>query len=256
MRPLAASPNRSIAACGLSASKADGVFVFPIIGLEQHASPKCHQGANDMLVPYSAMHRVIPMCSGRYYAPQPTKAEKTSSNKTSKSTSPPAQEPSVPRLANFDVSKATHQEYAKWLEEKANAADKRLTQFDSMRKNAIDEEKANKKRQTATKGHAKNANFILQFPKRHKRDGDFLINTEVLQPRTKKTKQEQKRLTALAASPKNKLEALAAAKKMRHSPKGKIRISLPSKGSSMFGGVKFAVVRVFSGGLPSLGKRR
>lgn len=209
-----------------------------------------------MLLTYSAMHRVIPMCSGRYYAPQPTKAEKTRSNKASKPTSPPAREPSVSRLANFDVSKATHQEYAKWLEEKANAADKRLAQFDSMRKNAIDEEKANKKRQTATNGHAKNVNLNHQIPKRLKRDGDILNKTEVLQPRTKRTKQEQKRLTALAASPKNKHEALAAAKKKRHSTKGIIRISLPSKGSSMFGGVKFAVVRVFSGGLPGLGKRR
>lgn len=209
-----------------------------------------------MLIPHSAMNRVIPMCSGRYYAPQPTKAEKTHSSKAPKPTSPPAQEPSLPRLANFDVSKATHQEYAKWLEEKANAADKRLAQFDSMRKNAIDEEKANKKRQTATKNHAKNDNLNLQIPKRLKGDGGFLIKTEVLQPRTKRTEQEQKRLAALAASPKKKQEALAAAKKKRHSPKGKIRITLPSKGSSMFGGVKFAVVRVFSGGLPGLGKRR
>lgn len=197
------------------------------------------------------------MCSGRYYAPQPTKAEnKAGRQEASKPTSPPAQKPPIPRLADFDVSKATHQEYAKWLEEKASAADKRLAQYASMRKIAVDEEKAKERLQKSTNGQTKNANLDQHIPIRLRRDGAFSTKPEVLQPRSKRTEKEQKRIAALASSPKKKLEAHAIARKKRRSPEGKFRISLPSKGSSMFGGVKFSHVRVFSGGLPGLGKRR
>lgn len=42
----------------------------------------------------------------------------------------------------------------------------------------------------------------------------------------------------------------------RKRPRSKLWISLPSKGSSMFGGVKYSHVSVWQGGLPSLGKRK
>lgn len=47
-----------------------------------------------------------------------------------------------------------------------------------------------------------------------------------------------------------------AAKKKNRPKRTKFWISLPSKGSSMFGGVKYSYVRVWQGGPPGLGKRR
>jgi hypothetical protein len=46
-----------------------------------------------------------------------------------------------------------------------------------------------------------------------------------------------------------------AAKKKNRPKRAKFWISLPSKGSSMFGGVKYSYVHVCQGGLPGLGKR-
>jgi hypothetical protein len=59
-------------------------------------------------------------------------------------------------------------------------------------------------------------------------------------------KAEKKRLARKASEASNKKKRL----------KNKMWISLPSKGSSMFGGVKYSFVSVWQGGLPGLGKRK
>ena len=50
--------------------------------------------------------------------------------------------------------------------------------------------------------------------------------------------------------------AKIVAQKKNRPNRAKLWINLPSKGSSLFGGVKYSNVRVFQGGLPGLGKRR
>lgn len=55
---------------------------------------------------------------------------------------------------------------------------------------------------------------------------------------------------------KQKRTALRQAEKSKKR-NNKFRVVLPSgPGSSMFGGIKYSTVRVFSGGLPGLGKRK
>lgn len=56
---------------------------------------------------------------------------------------------------------------------------------------------------------------------------------------------------------KREAERAAQAAKKKNRPKhAKLWISLPSKGSSMFGGVKYSYVSIWQGGLPGLGKRK
>lgn len=90
----------------------------------------------------------------------------------------------------------------------------------------------------------------LTHEEREKVQREYNANRQRQELHWKKSEKKRQAKLLTAAS------VAAAASKKRKSLKGKLWIVEPSKGSSLFGGVKYSYVSVWQGGLPGLGKRK
>lgn len=87
------------------------------------------------------------------------------------------------------------------------------------------------------------ATFKLTLEDREKVQRSFNASRQLQESQWKKAEKKRQSKIAAAASQKKKLKV-------------KLWLSEPSRGSSMFGGVKYSHVSVWQGGLPGLGKRK
>jgi len=87
------------------------------------------------------------------------------------------------------------------------------------------------------------ARFKLTLEDREKVQRSYNASRQLQESQWKKAEKKRQSKIAAAASQKKKLKV-------------KLWLSEPSRGSSMFGGVKYSHVSVWQGGLPGLGKRK